>query len=114
MLVLSRMLASVLEQYDGYVISHIPCFAHLYLADYAYNHILHMKTRKLIALSALAAVSALGANAQSFKLNDLEYFEERGSNVLVYNNIYEIRRHRNHPEGRESGNRRRNTPDEHS
>ena len=89
MLVLSRMLASVLEQYDGYVISHIPCFAHLYLADYAYNHILHMKTRKLIALSALAAVSALGANAQSFKLNDLEYFEERGSNVLVYNNIYD-------------------------
>ncbi len=30
----------------------------------------------------------LQANAQSLKLNDLEYFEERGVNVLVYSNLY--------------------------
>ena len=35
-------------------------------------------------LLSLAAVT----DAQTFKLNDLEYFEERGANVLVYSNIY--------------------------
>lgn len=43
--------------------------------------------RFMTAASALL-LTAAGAVAQSFKLNDLEYFEERGSNVLVYSNIY--------------------------
>ena len=31
---------------------------------------------------------ALNANAQTMKLNDLDYFEKTGANVLVYSNIY--------------------------
>ena len=47
-----------------------------------------MKTIKsIISLAALLSVPAI-ATAQTFKLNDLEYFEERGANVLVYSNIY--------------------------
>lgn len=44
---------------------------------------------KLIQIAGLFlfAMSAK-ATAQSFKLNELEYFEERGANVLVYSNIY--------------------------
>ena len=38
----------------------------------------------LLALGAMA----LQANAQSWKLNDVGYFEQRGSNILVYNNLY--------------------------
>lgn len=45
--------------------------------------------RRLITLAALAAFATLQANAQTMKLNELEYFEERGTNVLVYNNIYD-------------------------
>ncbi len=33
-------------------------------------------------------MGALGARAQTMKLNDLGYFEARGTNVLVYNNLY--------------------------
>jgi len=36
----------------------------------------------------LSAAVALSANAQSLKMNDLDYFEARGTNVLVYNNLY--------------------------
>ena len=36
----------------------------------------------------LLSAVALQANAQSLKLNDLEYFEERGVNLLVYSNLY--------------------------
>ena len=39
-------------------------------------------------MAALAAAFSLGAHAQSMKLNDLGYFEARGTNVLVYNNLY--------------------------
>ncbi len=47
-----------------------------------------MKTIKsIISLAALLSLPAI-ATAQTFKLNDLEYFEERGANVLVYSNIY--------------------------
>ncbi|MBQ2103654.1 MAG: glycoside hydrolase family 9 protein [Bacteroidales bacterium] len=31
---------------------------------------------------------AFSANAQSLKMNDLDYYEDRGTNVLVYNNLY--------------------------
>ncbi|MCQ2133869.1 MAG: glycoside hydrolase family 9 protein [Bacteroidales bacterium] len=47
-----------------------------------------MKSHRLLTLSALAALASLSANAQSMKLNDLDYFEARGTNVLVYNNLY--------------------------
>lgn len=36
----------------------------------------------------LLSAVALQANSQSLKLNDLEYFEERGVNLLVYSNLY--------------------------
>ncbi len=46
--------------------------------------------KKGLFLFAVLALSALthGAGAQALRLNDLEYFEARGTNVLVYNNIY--------------------------
>jgi hypothetical protein len=47
-----------------------------------------MKGLHLLASVALAAAFSLGAHAQSLKLNDLGYFEARGTNVLVYNNLY--------------------------
>ncbi len=47
-----------------------------------------MKGLHLLASAALAAAFSLGAHAQSLKLNDLGYFEARGTNVLVYNNLY--------------------------
>ena len=37
---------------------------------------------------ALAAAATIQVNAQSLKLNQQEYFEDRGVNILVYNNIY--------------------------
>lgn len=47
-----------------------------------------MRGLNLFAMAALAAAFSLGAHAQSMKLNDLGYFEARGTNVLVYNNLY--------------------------
>ena len=47
-----------------------------------------MRNLSFIAVAALSAAMALSANAQSLKMNDLEYFEARGTNVLVYNNLY--------------------------
>ena len=44
-----------------------------------------MKTFLTIALAAAATIQV---NAQSLKLNQQEYFEDRGVNILVYNNIY--------------------------
>ncbi len=38
--------------------------------------------------AAVLLASASVSNAQSLKLNDLEYFEATGTNVLVYSNIY--------------------------
>ena len=49
-----------------------------------------MKRILFLAILALSA-SLLGsgkASAQELRLNDLGYFEARGTNVLVYNNIY--------------------------
>ena len=48
---------------------------------------MHKNTR-LLAVTAVAVLSSVCAQAQTMKLNDLEYFEERGTNVLVYNNLY--------------------------
>ena len=47
-----------------------------------------MRNLTIFAAAALCAAVSLSANAQSLKLNDLEYFEARGTNVLVYNNLY--------------------------
>jgi len=46
--------------------------------------------KKGLFLFAVLVLSALSheAGAQAMRLNDLEYFEARGTNVLVYNNIY--------------------------
>ena len=46
--------------------------------------------KKGLFLFAVLAMSALthGSHAQELRLNQLEYFEARGTNVLVYNNIY--------------------------
>lgn len=45
-----------------------------------------MKTTLLTSVLALMAGSSL--SAQSLKINDLEYFEDRGVNYLVYSNKY--------------------------
>ena len=47
-----------------------------------------MKGKTLIAAAALSAALASGVSAQTLQLNDLGYFEARGTNVLVYNNLY--------------------------
>ena len=47
-----------------------------------------MRKTAFLAASLLTAALALNASAQTMKLNDLEYFEARGTNVLVYNNLY--------------------------
>lgn len=48
-----------------------------------------MKTSKFFtACGVMLAALTAQANAQSLKLNDLEYFETRGVNVLVYSNLY--------------------------
>jgi len=48
-----------------------------------------MRNHKLLIATTVAALSSLCAcEQQTMKLNDLEYFEERGTNVLVYNNLY--------------------------
>lgn len=50
-----------------------------------------MKNKVLftIGAAALALGCSLNASAQTMKLNDLDYFEATGSNVLVYSNIYD-------------------------
>ena len=47
-----------------------------------------MKRLLFILLLALPVLVSQRASAQSMQLNDLGYFEARGTNVLVYNNIY--------------------------
>ena len=43
--------------------------------------------KKTILLGLLAMASAMGA-AQDLQLNDLEYFERQGVNVLVFSNNF--------------------------
>ncbi len=47
-----------------------------------------MKRLLFVLALALSAFLSQRAGAQEMKLNDLGYFEARGTNVLVYNNIY--------------------------
>ena len=46
--------------------------------------------KSLISVLGSAAIAMMGlqANAQTMQLNDLDYFEKTGANVLVYSNIY--------------------------
>ena len=46
-----------------------------------------MKNRYMI-LSVLGLLLSWGVQAQEYKLNDLEYFEQTGANVLVFSNQY--------------------------
>ena len=49
-----------------------------------------MKQKLLHSLLATCALAvAANAQAQTLKLNDLDYFEARGTNVLVYSNLYD-------------------------
>lgn len=50
--------------------------------------IIYMRNFSFLTVAALSAAMALSASAQSLKMNDLEYYEARGTNVLVYNNLY--------------------------
>ena len=43
---------------------------------------------KLIAAAACLILSGMSVAAQDYNLNDLEYFEANGANVLVYSNQY--------------------------
>ena len=47
-----------------------------------------MKTHLTRLCGIVLGACALNANAQSLKLNGLDYFEDRGVNVLVYSNLY--------------------------
>jgi len=47
-----------------------------------------MKKRKFLAGIVVLLASFNLASAQDLKLNDLEYFEKQGVNVLVYNNLF--------------------------
>ena len=45
-------------------------------------------THKIFTVLCAAALLGTAAQAQNFKLNELEYLEARGANVLVYSNKY--------------------------
>lgn len=47
-----------------------------------------MKSRLLRTCCIMLAAYTLNVSAQTLKLNELEYFEDRGVNVLVYSNLY--------------------------
>ena len=47
-----------------------------------------MKSRLIIAAALTASLFSVAASAQNLKLNDLDYFEDRGINFLVYSNDY--------------------------
>ena len=47
-----------------------------------------MKKRKFLSVVVLLLAAFNLASSQALKLNDLEYFETQGVNVLVYNNLF--------------------------
>ncbi len=47
-----------------------------------------MKMKTLLTAIAVVAVSGVSAAPQGFILNDMDYFEKRGVNVLVYSNTF--------------------------
>lgn len=47
-----------------------------------------MKKRKFLSVVVLLLAAFNYASSQDLKLNDLEYFETQGVNVLVYNNLF--------------------------
>lgn len=51
-------------------------------------HSITMKTRIVLILLSLLSLGFHSAKCQELKLNDLEYFEAQGVNVLVYSNLF--------------------------
>jgi hypothetical protein len=47
-----------------------------------------VKKRKYLSVVVLLLAAFNYASSQDLKLNDLEYFETQGVNVLVYNNLF--------------------------
>src|SRR3954465_12280572 len=47
-----------------------------------------MKKRKFLSVAVLLLAAVNYASSQDLKLNDLEYFEKQGVNVLVYSNLF--------------------------
>ncbi len=47
-----------------------------------------MKRRKYLSLTLLIVAVFNNVSGQDLKLNDLEYFEKQGVNILVYNNLF--------------------------
>jgi endoglucanase len=47
-----------------------------------------MNKRKLLSVAVLLVAVFSSAHSQDLKLNDLEYFERQGVNLLVYNNLF--------------------------
>src|SRR5919107_206755 len=47
-----------------------------------------MKKRKFLSVIVLLLAAVNYASSQDLKLNDLEYFERQGVNVLVFNNLF--------------------------
>src|ERR1043166_8738065 len=47
-----------------------------------------MKKQKFLSVVVLLLATSNYASSQDLKLNDLEYFERQGVNVLVYNNLF--------------------------
>lgn len=47
-----------------------------------------MKRQKSLSVLLATLAVCLNASAQDLKLNDLEYFETQGVNILVYNNLF--------------------------
>ncbi|MBR5054506.1 MAG: hypothetical protein IKX07_02780, partial [Bacteroidales bacterium] len=45
-------------------------------------------TISMTAMAAMLLAASASAQAPKLTLNDLGYFEARGTNVLVYNNLY--------------------------
>ncbi len=48
-----------------------------------------MKRTFIFAAAVLALASCAGPSNESLKINELEYFEEQGVNVFVYNNLFD-------------------------
>ncbi|MCQ2133738.1 MAG: glycoside hydrolase family 9 protein [Bacteroidales bacterium] len=49
---------------------------------------MNSKTKMILSALALSAAFSLNAGAQDLKINDLEYFEAQGVNVLAYSNLF--------------------------
>jgi len=79
-----RDVSDIIKEFPFFEVTHprIGNFNHLHTPKNT------MKATKLLTGALLLPLLSVTAVAQSFKLNNMQYFEERGSNVLVYSNTY--------------------------